>query len=120
RAERERAHRLSTIGQFLSGVMHDLKTPMTIISGYVQLMAETSDPRARREHAQLLLDQLEVIGTMQRELLDFARGKRTLWIRKVYLVPFSQELERQIGRELEGTRVRFELQLEDRGTARID
>lgn len=120
RAERERAHRLSTIGQFLSGVMHDLKTPMTIISGYVQLMAETSDPRARREHSQLLLDQLEVIGTMQRELLDFARGKRTLWIRKVYLVPFAQELEKQIGRELEGTRVRLELQLEDRGTARLD
>lgn len=120
RADREKAHRLSTIGQFLSGVMHDLKTPMTIISGYVQLMAQTSDPRARREHAQLLLDQLEVIGTMQRELLDFARGKRTLWIRKVYLVPFAQELEKQIGRELEGTRVRFELQLEDRSTARLD
>lgn len=120
RADREKAHRLSTIGQFLSGVMHDLKTPMTIISGYVQLMAQTSDPRARREHAQLLLDQLEVIGTMQRELLDFARGKRTLWIRKVYLVPFAQELEKQIGRELEGTKVRLELQLEDRSTARLD
>lgn len=120
RSERERAQRLSTIGQFLSGVMHDLKTPMTIISGYAQLMAETPDPRARREHMDVMLQQLEVIGAMQRELLDFARGKRTLWIRKVYLVPFAQELEKQIARELEGTRVRLELQLEDRGVARLD
>ncbi len=120
RSERERAERLSTIGQFLSGVMHDLKTPMTIISGYAQLMAETSDSRARKEHVEVLLQQLEVIGAMQRELLDFARGKRTLWIRKVYLVPFAQELEKQVARELEGTRVRLELQLEDRSTARID
>jgi len=120
RSDREKAQRLSTIGRFLSGVMHDLKTPMTIISGYVQLMASTSDPRARREHAELLLKQLEVIGTMQRELLDFARGKRTLWIRKIYLVPFSQELERDVMREIEGTRVKLEVLLEDRGTARVD
>lgn len=120
RSDREQAQRLSTIGRFLSGVMHDLKTPMTIISGYVQLMAQTPDARARKEHADLLLKQLEVIGTMQRELLDFARGKRTLWIRKIYLVPFSQQLERDVAREIEGTRVKLEVILEDRGTARID
>jgi signal transduction histidine kinase len=120
RTDREKAQRLSTIGRFLSGVMHDLKTPMTIISGYVQLMADTPDARARREHAELLLKQLEVIGTMQRELLDFARGKRTLWIRKIYLVPFSQELERDVTREIEGTKIKLEVVADDRGTARFD
>ncbi len=120
RADRERAHRLSTIGRFLSGVMHDLKTPMSIISGYAQLMAETPSPRERQEHAALLLRQLDVIGSMQRELLDFARGKKTLWIRKVYLVPFAAELEKEITRELEGTRVKLEVELEDRGVARLD
>ena len=38
RERRGKQERLSTIGQLLSSVLHDLKTPMTIISGYVQLL----------------------------------------------------------------------------------
>jgi GAF domain-containing protein len=38
REAREREERLTTIGRLLSSVIHDLKTPLTVISGYVQLM----------------------------------------------------------------------------------
>ena len=33
-----------SIGRLLSGVMHDMRTPLTVISGYVQLMATAADP----------------------------------------------------------------------------
>ena len=39
RSEQSKSDRLASIGRMLAGLLHDLKTPMTIISGYAQLMA---------------------------------------------------------------------------------
>jgi GAF domain-containing protein len=39
RSEQSNRDRLASIGRMLAGLLHDLKTPMTIISGYAQLMA---------------------------------------------------------------------------------
>jgi signal transduction histidine kinase/putative methionine-R-sulfoxide reductase with GAF domain len=120
RVERERGERLSSIGRLLSGVMHDLRTPMTVIGGYVQLMAQTDDPKVRSEHAKLIAKQFDAIGAMQREILEFARGERTTFVRKVYLAKFFGEVEQHILREMEGTKVRLVMEVEDRGVARFD
>ncbi|MFT3774080.1 MAG: GAF domain-containing protein [Minicystis sp.] len=120
RLERERSERLTTIGRLLSGVMHDMRTPLTVISGYVQLMATASDPTQRGEHAKLILKQFDLISAMQREVLEFARGERSILVRKVYLTKFFEDMEKQLQREIEGTGVTLVLQLEDRGVARFD
>src|SRR6185295_3860038 len=44
---RERGERLTTIGRLLSPVIHDFKTPMTVISGCVQLMVDENDREKR-------------------------------------------------------------------------
>jgi signal transduction histidine kinase len=120
RLERERSERLTTIGRLLSGVMHDMRTPLTVISGYVQLMATAADPAQRAEHARLVLKQFDLISAMQREVLEFARGERSILVRKIYLTRFFDDIEKQLRRELDGTGVELVLQLEDRGTVRFD
>ena len=120
RVERERSERLTTIGRLLSGVMHDMRTPLTVISGYVQLMATATDAVQRGEHARLILKQFDLLSAMQREVLEFARGERSILVRKVYLTRFFEDLEKQLLHELDGTKVELDLQLEDRGVARFD
>jgi signal transduction histidine kinase/putative methionine-R-sulfoxide reductase with GAF domain len=120
RQERERSERLSTIGRLLSGVMHDMRTPLTVIGGYVQLMTTATDPAQRADHARLIVKQFEVLGAMQREVLEFARGQRSILVRKVYLTKFFEDLEKQLKTELDGTGVKLHVVLEDRGTARFD
>ncbi|AUX47862.1 hypothetical protein SOCE26_093880 [Sorangium cellulosum] len=120
RLEREQSERLTTIGRLLSGVMHDMRTPLTVISGYVQLMAAAEDAATREEHARLVLKQFDVISAMQREVLEFARGERSILVRKVYLMKFFGDMEKQLEHELAGTGVTLALELEDRGTARFD
>ncbi|HEX2881766.1 MAG TPA: GAF domain-containing protein, partial [Polyangiaceae bacterium] len=71
---REHGERLTAIGRLLSQVIHDFKTPLTVISGHVQLMEHADDAGARAEHVQKILRQFDVLGAMQRELLEFARG----------------------------------------------
>jgi signal transduction histidine kinase len=120
RLERERSERLTTIGRLLSGVMHDMRTPLTVISGYVQLMATASDPGQRADHARLILKQFDHLSAMQREVLEFARGERSILVRKIYLTRFFDDIDKQLRRELDGTGVELVLQLDDRGTARFD
>jgi signal transduction histidine kinase len=120
RVEREKSERLTAIGRLLSGVMHDMRTPLTVISGYVQLMATATDPSMRADHARLILKQFDAISAMQRELLEFARGERSILVRKVYLTKFFGDLEKQLELELAGRNLEFTMELDDRGTARFD
>lgn len=120
RLQREKTERLTTIGRLLSGVMHDMRTPLTVISGYVQLMASTNDLMAREEYAQVVLKQFDILSAMQREVLEFARGERSILVRKVYLLKFFGELEKQLQHDLSGSNIRVVIEVEDRGVARFD
>lgn len=119
RVRREREARLSSLGQALSSVLHDLKTPMTVISGYARLLASEPDAEAKEELLGTILRQVETLNMMTRETLAFARGDRKLWPRKVYLYKFFEELAEQLRRGL-GDRIDVELELRDRGTALLD
>ncbi|RYE86601.1 MAG: GAF domain-containing protein, partial [Myxococcales bacterium] len=72
RAQQERAERLSSIGRLLSGVMHDLRSPIAVISGYVQMMSLADDARTRADYAAHIKRQFALIEGMQREVLEFA------------------------------------------------
>jgi signal transduction histidine kinase len=120
RERRGKQERLSTIGQLLSGVLHDLKAPLTVIAGYVRELVAEDDRAMRERFAQSVLRQIELINAMTRETIAFARGDRSLWVRKVYLKTFFEELRDQVARELEGRAIGVELELLDRGVARFD
>jgi signal transduction histidine kinase len=117
---RERGERLTTIGRLLSQVIHDFKTPMTVISGYVQLMAEAGETKKRQEYAEEVLKQFDVLTGMQREVLEFARGERTLFVRRVYLHKFFGDLRRQLELELNGTPIELKLEIDTKVVARFD
>lgn len=120
RHEREQSGRLSALGRLFSGIVHDLRGPLAVISGYAQLMATTNDGAARADQAKIIMKQFDAIGAMQREILEFARGERSLLIRRLFLEKFFSEIERELQRDLEGTKVKVHLELMDRGTARFD
>ena len=120
REAREREERLTTIGRLLSGVIHDLKTPLTVISGYVQLMQQADKRAVREEYAELALKQFEHIANMQRDVLEFARGEKNVLIRKVYLAKFFGDVKEQLQTPLARMGVELVIDLADRGTARFD
>jgi signal transduction histidine kinase/putative methionine-R-sulfoxide reductase with GAF domain len=120
REAREREERLTTIGRLLSSVIHDLKTPLTVISGYVQLMQGSDDPEQRERHAELILRQFDLIGAMQREVLEFARGEKSVLIRKVYLQKFFEDVREQLEGELARRGIELVMDVQERGTARFD
>lgn len=120
RESREREERLTTIGRLLSGIIHDMKTPLTVISGYVQLMQTERDKKKRDGYAEAVLKQFDHLAAMQREVLEFARGERTVLVRKVYLGRFFDEVRRQLEPQMQRFGIELVLDVQDKGTARFD
>jgi signal transduction histidine kinase len=120
RERQEREERLSTIGQLLSGVLHDLKTPITVISNAVQLLVTERDEAKRQTLADRVVRQVGMINSMIRETLAFAKGETTLWVRKVYLHKYFGDLEEQLAQEFRGRNLTVKLDLRDRGVAHFD
>jgi signal transduction histidine kinase/putative methionine-R-sulfoxide reductase with GAF domain len=120
REAREHEDRLATIGRLLSGVIHDLKTPLTVISGYVQLMQTAESKEERDEYAEQVLKQFDHMSAMQREVLEFARGEKSVLIRKVYLQKFFEDVRKQLEKEFKNRDIELVMDIQDKGTARFD
>jgi signal transduction histidine kinase/putative methionine-R-sulfoxide reductase with GAF domain len=118
--ERDNESRLAAIGQLLSGVLHDLKTPMTIISGYAQLMAGMDDAEQRREYADQVERQFEVMAAMAKEVLAFARGESNLLVRKVYVQRWLAEVEAHLRQEYAGLNIQLVIEPHYTGVAHFD
>ncbi|MBK8482255.1 MAG: GAF domain-containing sensor histidine kinase [Proteobacteria bacterium] len=119
REQRLREERLVGVGHLLAGVLHDLRTPMTVISGFAQLMVDADQP-TRAAYAENILSQFEVMAAMIREVLCFARGESQLLVRKVYLRKFMREIEEHLRHELAERPIALQFDLAYQGTAHFD
>ena len=120
RSEASNRDRLASIGRMLAGLLHDLKTPMTIISGYAQLMASSDDSAQRDKYVDQIQRQFDLMAGMTREVLAFARGDSDLVIRKVYINKFTEELTTQLGAAVAGRGIDFEVEALYDGIAFFD
>lgn len=120
RSEQSNRDRLASIGRMVAGLLHDLKTPMTIISGYAQLMAAMDDPAQREKYVEQIQRQFDLMAGMAREVLAFARGDTDLVIRKVYVHRFAEQLSTQLGAAVAGRGIDFEVEARYDGTAYFD
>jgi signal transduction histidine kinase/putative methionine-R-sulfoxide reductase with GAF domain len=120
RSEQSNRDRLASIGRMLAGLLHDLKTPMTIISGYAQLMAAMDDAGQRDKYVEQIQRQFDLMAGMTREVLAFARGATDLVLRKVYLNRFAEELSTQLGVAVQGRGIELEVEVRYDGVAHFD
>jgi signal transduction histidine kinase len=63
--------RLKMIGTLAAGVAHELGTPLNVIAGCAEILAEDSRDTALQRRTRMILDQTEKISTIIRQLLDF-------------------------------------------------
>ena len=68
------AERLNVIGTLAAGVAHELGTPLNVIAGCAELIAEDSHDVQRR--TRMILEQVEKVSAIIRRLLDF--GHRSI------------------------------------------
>jgi signal transduction histidine kinase/putative methionine-R-sulfoxide reductase with GAF domain len=119
RKEQLDTERLAAIGQMLAGVAHDLRNPMTVISGMAQIMADELDVGARQRRCARILNQIDEMTTMIGDLLAFARGDRVLHPAIVDLGVLVHDLEETLGAQCGPRGIELVIQAES-GTIFVD
>lgn len=91
RQAQEKQQHLTVIGQMMSSLLHDMKTPLAIISGYAEMMVLQADDQKRQAYADTIDKQIEALKAMSAEILLFARGETELILRKILLSNIVKE-----------------------------
>ena len=74
REELSRTERLSIIGQTVSGLIHDMRNPLSIVMGYAGLLQEGGLTEAEsHEYATQIIQYISVFSAMAEEVLDYTR-----------------------------------------------
>jgi len=69
-----RAQYLSILGQAVSGIAHDMKSPLMVIGGFTELVRDKLPASAReREHLAIVISQVRRLEAMVRDMLVFAK-----------------------------------------------
>jgi signal transduction histidine kinase len=97
----EMLHRLQTAfdtqRRFIDDAGHELRTPITIVRGHLELLED--DPEERRKTLDVVLDELDRMGRIVNDLLLLAKSEEPGFLARepVDLSALMEELERKVG-----------------------
>jgi len=75
RRELDRMDRLSLVGEMAASITHEIRNPMAVVRGYVQLLQERSEA-AQREYFSIVLEELDRTNKIISDFLTLAQNKR--------------------------------------------
>ncbi|MBN2343291.1 MAG: GAF domain-containing sensor histidine kinase [Deltaproteobacteria bacterium] len=120
RTTREREHRLATVGRLLAGILHDLRTPITTISGYAEMLSETCDENESDEYLGFIRNALDRIKRMTSDIIAFSRGEKDLLITSVSLNEFIEKFANEVQHSLKSHNIELIIRKRTSGTIKVD
>ncbi len=103
--------RLSAIGEMMSTIVHDLRSPLNNIYGFLELILDDrTTPEERNEYADIIRLEIQTIANMTREVLDFAKGKSNILPRKVSVKEILQRFELEARQLFRNSNIRFSME----------
>jgi len=118
--EKIKADRLASIGNMMSTIVHDLRTPMNNILGYVELMEEEEEAEVREEFAAIVRQQIKTLTNMTRDVLDFAKGKTNILPVKIAVDKLINNFSKLFENDIKKQGFGFESSCEAIGNVYVD
>ncbi|MDH4136483.1 MAG: GAF domain-containing protein, partial [Anaerolineae bacterium] len=88
-----RAERLSTVGKMASSIIHDIKSPLTVIKNYVKfLVRDDLTTEKRQQMARIMMNAIDTFTGMTQEILDYAHGESSLTLQPVNVGSFVESV----------------------------
>ncbi len=120
--QRIHAERLSAFGQMIGSLVHDFRSPLTAVRGYVGMLGQTDLQTFERERfSQLAVEECDRLNSMIAELLEFTRGGHaSLDLHSISIADFLEGLMPAIKTHFQESPVRVVLDLEYNGLLHMD
>lgn len=76
--ERRKAlsERLSVMGEMVSGIVHEIKNPLTSISGFAQIIESVTEDSMIKKHSKTIVDESMRLNKLTRNLLSYAKVEK--------------------------------------------
>nr|WP_246427896.1 ATP-binding protein [Paenibacillus phyllosphaerae] len=74
RSEVDRMERLSLVGQMAASITHEIRNPMAVIRGFVQLMRERSQ-ESQQEYFRIVIEELDRANSIINDFLSLAQNR---------------------------------------------
>ncbi|WP_372661609.1 ATP-binding protein [Cohnella sp.] len=75
--EIQRAEKLKTLGEVAASIAHEIRNPLTVVQGFLQLMSETIVEGKNRSFLQIALDEIARAEAIINDYLNFSKPKLT-------------------------------------------
>ncbi len=98
--------RLAILGRLGSTIIHDLKSPLSAIRGYANILEDIGDNEKIKKYAKSISNSVVFTFDMIEDILEFGRDKTTLDFRPVNIYQYFKEVvdlsgEKTAGKEIE-------------------
>jgi signal transduction histidine kinase len=111
-AERLRGERLSTLGKFSSLILHDIRNPLSILKGQIQLMSmEMDEPDKLRGHIGASLAEVERLERLASEFLDYSRGEIRLDMAVTRPRELFEEVKKRVAERMRRSKIDCEVEI---------
>jgi signal transduction histidine kinase/putative methionine-R-sulfoxide reductase with GAF domain len=120
REKRERERRLATVGRLLAGVLHDLKSPISVISGCAELLAAQVGGSDGEEYLERTNQALFRITKMTQDIIAFSRGEKQVLVSSVLLGDVIDEFLSGIKPLLKSRKIELTTHIRLSGAVRLD
>jgi signal transduction histidine kinase len=105
------AERLSTIGRMSAGMVHEMKQPMTVISGYLELAMQGSLPEMTVEHLEKVNGAVRWLFSLVEKYRMFSRRPDSV-LEKISLAAVAAQVHELFGHQFQVRRVTCRLENE--------
>lgn len=111
--------------QLVSNISHDLRTPITLLQGYLEALRDQviSDEEQRNATIRLMLTKVEGLNSLIQDLFEISvlEARKVELIReRLALAHWRDNLLEQYGLELEQRGIRFDCKLDDSADASLE
>ena len=103
--------------RFIMGVSHDLRTPLALIQGYAEAIADgfAADPQVQNRYVGVILEKTRTLESMITDLMDFVKLDTAQWRMKFRDVPikaFLLDIARRFSEDAEILKRQFQSRIE--------
>jgi signal transduction histidine kinase len=106
------AERLSTMGQMVSGIVHEIKNPLTSISGFAQVIEEAVEDPMIKKHTRTIMEEAERLNKLARDLLGYAKIQK-LELERIRLKTLVENVYEKLGPKLKSKLVTPKMDIQE-------
>lgn len=112
--ERKKAlsERLSVMGQMVSGIVHEIKNPLTSISGFAQIIETMSEDKTIQKYSKTIVEESMRLNKLTRNLLSYAKVEK-LEKEKTEIEVFLKDIVEKLYPEIRKKKIKIVINFSD-------